>query len=49
MTSLERALARIIELIEQARISCDARALASLERKKLAICAALAAPEQGWS
>jgi hypothetical protein len=49
MTSLEQALARLIDLIERARAAGDAGALAALLRKKDVICAALSAPEQGWS
>jgi hypothetical protein len=45
MTSLERALASILESIEDARTERDALALAGLLQRKDAICAALAAPE----
>jgi hypothetical protein len=45
MTSLERALACILESIEDARTEKDALALAGLLQRKDAICAALAAPE----
>ena len=48
MTSLEDKLARLIRLIEQAKLAGNARALAALVRRKEAICAALAAPEQSW-
>jgi len=48
MTSLEHLLARVIELIEQAKRAGDASALAALVRRKAILCAALAAPEQGW-
>jgi hypothetical protein len=48
MTSLELELARILELIEQARAARDALALATLLQRKGVICAALAAPEQSW-
>jgi hypothetical protein len=49
MTSLEQALARIIKLIEQAKIVGDARELVALKRKRDVICAALSAPEQSLS
>jgi hypothetical protein len=45
MTSLERALASILESIERARVEKDALALARLMQRKETICAALAAPE----
>jgi hypothetical protein len=45
MTSLERALASILESIEDARTERDALALAGLLQRKDSICAALAAPE----
>jgi hypothetical protein len=45
MTSLERALAGILESIDTARAQRDALALARLMQRKEAICAALAAPE----
>ena len=45
MTSLERALASILESIEDARTERDALALAGLMQRKDSICAALAAPE----
>ena len=48
MTSLEQALARILKSIEEARESGNSQALAALLRRKHAICAALAAPEQSW-
>lgn len=48
MTSLEHKLACLIQLIEQAKLAGDARALAALVRRKEAICTALAAPEQSW-
>ena len=46
MTSLEQALASILELIEKARDAGNSLALATLMQRKNAICAALAAPEQ---
>jgi len=46
MTSLEQALASILELIERARIAGNTLALTALLQRKDAICAALAAPEQ---
>jgi hypothetical protein len=49
MTGLERLLTRIIALIDEARLAGDARTLAALARRKAILCAALAAPEQGWS
>jgi|GEM_PF-5596306 len=49
MTSLEQALARILELIAQARAAGDARTLAALLQRKSVLCAALGAPEQGWN
>jgi hypothetical protein len=48
MTSLELKLASILELIEHARATKDALALAALLQRKDAICAALAAPEHSW-
>jgi hypothetical protein len=48
MTSLEEALARILQSIEEARGAGDSQSLAALLRRKQAICAALAAPEQSW-
>jgi hypothetical protein len=48
MTSLEQALASILASIEDTRASGSSRALAALLRRKEAICAALAAPEQSW-
>ena len=45
MTNLERALACILESIEDARTERDALALSGLLQRKDAICAALAAPE----
>ena len=48
MTSLERDLAQVLELIEKARASGNGLALATLLQRKQAICAALAAPEHGW-
>jgi len=46
MTSLEKALAGILELIEKARIAGNALLVEALMQRKHAICAALAAPEQ---
>ena len=46
MTSLEQALASILELIEKARAAGNTLVLAALMQRKDAICAALAAPEQ---
>jgi hypothetical protein len=46
MTTLEQALARVLELIEKARAAGNALALSALNERKQAICAALAAPEQ---
>jgi hypothetical protein len=46
MTTLEQALAGILELIEKARVAGNSLALATLMQRKDAICAALAAPEQ---
>jgi hypothetical protein len=46
MTSLEQALAGILELIEKARDAGNSLVLATLVQRKDAICAALAAPEQ---
>jgi hypothetical protein len=48
MTSLELKLASILELIEHARTTKDALALATLLQRKDAICAVLAAPEHSW-
>ena len=48
MTNLERALAEIFGAIEQAGGSGNPQVLAALLRRKQAICAALAAPEQSW-
>ena len=48
MTSLEQALARILQSIEETRQSGNSQALAVLLRRKHVICAALAAPEQSW-
>ena len=48
MTSLEQALARILQSIEETSGSGNSQALAVLLRRKQAICAALAAPEQSW-
>ena len=48
MTSLEEALAGILQSIEETRERGNARALAALLQRKQAICAALAAPEQSW-
>jgi Flp pilus assembly protein TadB len=46
MTSLEQALASILDLIEKAKAAGNSLALATLIARKHAICAALAAPEQ---
>jgi hypothetical protein len=46
MTSLEQALASILELIEKAKFAGNSLALATLTARKQAICAALAAPDQ---
>jgi hypothetical protein len=46
MTTLEQALASILEMIEKARVAGNALALTTLVQRKDAICAALAAPEQ---
>jgi hypothetical protein len=46
MTTLEQALASILELIEKARVAGNSLALATLVQRKDTICAALAAPEQ---
>ena len=46
MTSLEQALASILELIEKAKAAGNSLALATPTARKHAICAALAAPEQ---
>ena len=48
MTSLEEALARILQSIEEARERGNSLALAALLQRRQAICAALAAPEQAW-
>jgi len=48
MTSLELALAGLLKSIEDARETGNPDALAALSRRKQAICAALAAPEQSW-
>jgi len=48
MTTLERDLASVLELIEKARAAGNGLALATLLQRKQAICAALAAPEHGW-
>jgi hypothetical protein len=48
MTSLERMLASILQLIEDTRTAGNAQALPALVRRKESICAALAAPEQAW-
>lgn len=49
MTSLEQALARILRSIEDAKETGNSQALSVLLRRKQAICAALAAPEQSWA
>jgi len=49
MTSLEHALAALLKSIEETRASENSQALAVLLRRKHAICAALAAPEQSWN
>jgi hypothetical protein len=46
MTSLEQALAGILELIEKAKSAGNTFAVAELLRRKEVICAALCAPEQ---
>ena len=46
MTSLEQALASILEMIEKARVAGNTLVLATLMQRKDTICAALAAPEQ---
>jgi hypothetical protein len=46
MTTLEQALARILDLIEKAKAGGNTLTLAGLIARKHAICAALAAPEQ---
>jgi hypothetical protein len=46
MTSLEQALASILELIEKARAAGNTLVLTALMQRKDTICAALAAPEQ---
>jgi hypothetical protein len=48
MTSLERDLAHVLELIEKAKAAGNGLALATLLQRKQAICEALAAPEHGW-
>ncbi len=48
MTSLERDLAQVLELAEQAKASGNGLALMTLMQRKQAICAALAASEHGW-
>ena len=48
MTSLEQMLAQILQLIEDSRTTGNSQAIAALVRRKEAICAALAAPEQAW-
>lgn len=48
MTSLEHALAGILKSIEETSDPGNSQALAVLLRRKQAICAALAAPEQSW-
>jgi len=48
MTSLEQALARILRSIEDTKGTGNTQALRMLLRRKHAICAALAAPEQSW-
>jgi len=48
MTSLEQMLAQILQLIEDSRATGNSQAIAALMRRKEAICAALAAPEQAW-
>jgi len=49
MTSLEQALAAILRSIADAKESGNTEALSVLLRRKAAICAALAAPEQTWT
>ena len=46
MTTLEKALASILELIEKAQAAGNALLLETLMQRKHAICSALAAPEQ---
>jgi long-subunit fatty acid transport protein len=46
MTNLEKMLAGILQLIDNARAAGNALALTALMQRKDAICAALAAPEQ---
>jgi hypothetical protein len=46
MTSLEQALASILDLIEKAKAAGNSLTLTALIARKHAICAALAAPEQ---
>ena len=48
MTNLEQALASILESIDMARAAGNSLLLATLLRRKEAICAALAAPESAW-
>jgi hypothetical protein len=48
MTSLERALANILQTIAFAKEAGNVSALAALVHRKNTICAALAAPEQSW-
>jgi hypothetical protein len=48
MTRLERELAQVLELIEQAKAAGNGLAVATLLQRRQAICAALAAPEHGW-
>jgi hypothetical protein len=48
MTSLERALANILQTIAVAKEAGNVSALAALVHRKNTICAALAAPEQSW-
>ena len=49
MTSLEQELARILRSIEDTKETGYTQALNMLLRRKHAICAALAAPEQAWA
>jgi hypothetical protein len=48
MTSLEETLAGIQRSIEEMKGADHSHALGDLLRRKQAICAALAAPEQSW-
>jgi hypothetical protein len=48
MTGLEQTLAAILKAIEDARGSGNPHALVALMRRRDAICAALAGPEQAW-